>query len=393
MAGAMSSRQRMLAAIEAREVDCVPCSFMIFAALRSRCETDEEFVRRQVEMGLDPVVPIATWASTRGQEHRDLPGIPMRYPPEVEVRRWREERDDGPDILHKEYVTPDGTLKTEVLATEDWPYPDHVPLCDDYLVPRAKKFPIEGPEDLAALRHLLAPPQPEALAFFRENAARARALAEELELIVTGGMGVAMDAMGWLCGMQEGIFHALDRPEMIDELARIIHEWNLARMREVLATGVDIFVQRAWYEGTDFWSPPMYQRFILPYLREAVALAHDAGAKFAYINTSGTMGILDYLLEAGVDVLIGVDPVEGMSTDMQAMRERTGERMALGGGVNGFVTVEMGEDEEIRDAVREAIATLGPRGFILSPVDNIRDESEQTRRRVDTFITAWQEMC
>lgn len=392
MPGAMTSRERMLAALENRDVDYLPCSFMIFAALRSRCDSDEEFVRRQVEMGLDPVIPTATWASTRGQEHRDLPGIPMRYPPEVEVRQWREERDDAPDILHKEYVTPDGTLTTEVLATPDWPYPNHVPLCDDYLVPRATKFPIEGPEHLPALRHLLAPPQPQELAFFHENAARARALAEELELLVTGGMGVAMDAMGWLCGMQEGIFHAMDRPEMIDELAGIIHEWNLARMREVLATGVDIFVHRAWYEGTDFWSPPMYQRFIFPYLKEAVEITHDAGAKFAYINTSGTMGILDYLLAAGVDVLIGVDPVEGMQTDMQAMRERTGDRMALWGGVNGFVTVEMGADEEIRDAVREAIATLGPRGFILSPVDNICDESDQASQRVDTFIEAWRDI-
>ena len=109
MPATMTSRERMLAAIENRDVDYVPCSFMIFAALRSRCESDEQFVRAQVEMGLDPVVPIATWASTRGREHRDLPGIPMRYPPEVEVRQWREERDDGPDILHKEYVTPDGT--------------------------------------------------------------------------------------------------------------------------------------------------------------------------------------------------------------------------------------------------------------------------------------------
>jgi len=154
----MTSRQRMLAALECRETDYVPCSFMFFSALRGRCDSQEEFVRRQVQMGLDAVAPRVD--------------IGRPFPPQVQVRQWREERAEVPDILHKEYVTPDGTLKTEVLSTEDWPYPNHVPLFDDYLVPRARKFPVEGPEDLAALRHLLVVPEPDDVARFRANAAR-----------------------------------------------------------------------------------------------------------------------------------------------------------------------------------------------------------------------------
>ncbi len=66
--------------------------------------------------------------------------------------------------------------------------------------------------------------------------------------------------------------------------------------------------------------------------------------------------------------------------------------MALWGGVNGFVTVEMGSPQDIRDAVREALEALGPRGFILSPVDNIRDESDETMQRVQVFLEAWREL-
>ncbi len=285
----MSSRQRMLAAIEGRETDYVPCSFMIFAALRGRCESDEEFVRRQVAMGLDAFVATASWASARNLEHRDVPGIDHRYPPQVRVRQWKEQggAESGlaprHGVLHKEYVTPDGTLKTEVMATEDWPYPDHVPLFDDYLVPRATKFPVEGPDDLPALRHLLGAPDPEAVEKFRANAIPAKALAQELDLLLTGGMGLGIEGGAWLCGMEQLIFHAVDEPEMVDELAEILHEWNVARMREVLAVGVDLFTRRGWYEGTDFWSPPMYERFVFPYLKREVELAHEAGAKFGYI--------------------------------------------------------------------------------------------------------------
>ena len=197
----MTSRERMLAALACAEVDYVPCSFMIFAALRGRCNSDEEFVRRQVAMGLDPFVATASWASARNPEHRDLPGIDLRYPEQVQVRQWREERADGPDLLHKEYVTPDGTLKAEVEETEDWPYPGHVPLMDDYLIPRGVRFPVQERADLAALRHLLGPPHPDDVAKFREGAAEAKALAEGLGLLLTGGMGVGIEAGAWLGGV------------------------------------------------------------------------------------------------------------------------------------------------------------------------------------------------
>ncbi len=388
----MTSRERMLAALQCREVDYVPCSFMIFSALRARCDSDEEFVRRQVEMGLDPVVPTASWSSARNVEHRDLPGIDLRYPDDVEIRQWREEVADGPDVLHKQYRTPAGTLETEVLETEDWPYPGHVPLMDDYLVPRARRFPVQEREDLQALRHVLGPLHDEAVADFRRRAEEAKALAAELDLLVSAGMGVGLEAGVWLCGQQELLFLAHDEPEMVEELGEIIHEWNAERMRAMLEVGVDLFIRRAWYEGTDFWSPPMYERFILPSLKREVEIAHEKGALFGYISTSGTLGIVPYLLEAGVDAIIGVDPVQGVATDMAAMRFAVGDRMALWGGVNAFVTVELGTDGEIRAAVQEALDALGPQGTILSPVDNIRDETDETMRRVEVMIDAWRQM-
>ena len=101
------------------------------------------------------------------------------------------------------------------------------------------------------------------------------------------------------------------------------------------------------------------------------------------------MAILPHLLDAGVDVLIGVDPVQGVGTEMAAMRAAVGERMALWGGVNGFVTVELGLDDEIRAAVAQALDEMGPTGTIVSPVDNIRDETDETMRRVGVMVDEW----
>jgi hypothetical protein len=53
------------------------------------------------------------------------------------------------------------------------------------------------------------------------------------------------------------------------------------------------------------------------------------------------------------------------------------------------VTVETGSQAEVRSAVRQAIQTLGPRGFILSPVDNITVDAPLTWRNVDILIDEW----
>ena len=395
MHSVMTSRKRMLMAIECAEPDYAPCSFMLFSALRRRCDSCEQFIRRQVELGLDTIVPISI--PQRPCSYVGANASPMHPPPQpvpqlqVQVRQWREQRTDGLDILHKEWLTPDGTLTTEVRLTRDWADLQDVPLFGDYLVPRAQKFPVGERKDLAALRYVLGQPTPEDVWQFGAELTAAKELAAELGLLVQVGEGFGIEAAAWLCGMEQMIFHAVDHPEMLDELAQILYEWNIEWMKAVLEPGVDLFVRRGWYEGTDFWSPPMYERFIFPYLKREVELTHEAGAKFGYIHTSGTMGVLDYILEAGVDVLIGVDPVQGDHTDMKAMRERVGDKMALWGGVNGPLTVEQGTPEQIRDAVKEAIKLLGPCGFILSPVDNISDESDETMERVHILIKAWRE--
>lgn len=54
------------------------------------------------------------------------------------------------------------------------------------------------------------------------------------------------------------------------------------------------------------------------------------------------------------------------------------------------MTVEMGTEEEVRSAVRQAIEALGPDGFVLSPIDNITVAEPLTWHNLDIFIDEWQ---
>ena len=385
------SRDRMLMTLRRQQADYIPCSFMSFTALRQRCQENlYDLVKAERAMGLDSFLFIPTLPRARRPDHPDLRGLPVRLHPAVGLREWREDAPGQNAILHKEYSTPASKLETGVRLSDDWPHGNHIPFLDDYQVPRATKPLLTGDQaELEALQYLLTPPQSDDVAQFEAEAARAQAFAREQGVLLAGGWGVGADMANWLCGFENLMLLAHERPAFVHQLLEIIHGWNRQRMAVVLSGRVDLFIYRAWYEGCDFVTPKFYRDEILPRLKSDIALAHEHGALFGYICSSGILPLLHDYLEAGIDVLIGVDPVQGTHTDLAAIKAQTAGRICLWGGVSGAVTVEMGEEEEVRAAVRQAIEALGPRGFILSPVDNITVNAPRTWRNLEVFIDEW----
>jgi uroporphyrinogen-III decarboxylase len=384
----MTSRERMLAALNRQEPDHVPCSFMLFNALKSSCRDYAEFIERQVRLGLDAFVQLPPRPPVVVDDHYNLHGLPVRYDPRVIVQEWKEDRtgEESP-VLVKEYRTPAGTLRAEVRQTEDWPWGNHVPFLDDYIVPRSRKFLVTGPQDLEALRFLLVPPtQEDAIAYVRESEP-IQVLARRHQLLVAAGWGVGADLIGWIHGLDNLIYTIHDQPAFVGDLLELIATWNRQRMALMLGAGVDLFIKRAWYENLDFWSPATWRRFLLPIVQADVALAHSHGARFGYIITSSCMKLLPLLAEAGIDVLIGVDP---HAWDLGRTRAELGGKVCLWGGLNGHLTVEQGTAAQVEVEVAEALHLLGPGGgFILSPVDNVRDDSPTARANLAALVAAW----
>lgn len=389
----MDSRERMLAAIGGEKPDYVPLSFMIFAALRA--ERNDWFgrIEAQTELGLDAVAYLSGLVPGAPTGHGDAPGVPVTLPPDVTVRQGKETPPGARyPVLHKEYETPHGTLSVAVNQTDDWEAGDNVPLLDDFLVPRCTKYLVTGEQDLPALRYLLADPQPDDVRVCREKWQKGKEFAQEKGVLLANGWGVGADALGWLCGLDNAVMFAIDAPEFLDALLDVISEWNRKRMELMLEPGVDVFIRRAWYEGTSFWSPALFRRFLLPRIQQEVRLAHEAGAAFAYILSVGGLQFADLLLETGVDVLVGVDPVQDHGMDMAALKAALGNKVCLWGGINGFVTAERGTEEDVRAAVRTALDALGPAGLILSPVDNIRDNSDEVWKNTLALIDEWKKV-
>ena len=385
----LNSRDRMLRAIQGQDTDYIPCSFMSFAILRNKYKQDRlAAAKAELEMGLDPMLFIPNASRWERRDHPDLRGLPVRFYPEVTTKIWQE-GDDHTGRLFKEYATPAGKLTTSVRLSEDWPHGKHIPFIDDYQIPRADHPLISSPDQLETLQFLLLPPQEEDMLAFRKEAESAKAFADENQILLAGGWGVGMDMANWLCGMQNLMILMIEQPDFVGQILEMIHQWNMQRMRVVLEAGVDLYIRRAWYEGCDFVLPKFYKKEILPRLKSEVDLAHQYGAKFGYICSSGTKPMLGHYPEAGFDVLIGVDPIQGTHTNMPLMKEKLGAQICLWGGVSAAVTIERGAEEEIREAVRQAIQTLGPTGLILSPVDNLTVDDPITWENISIFIDEW----
>ena len=350
----LSSRDRVLRAVAGEAVDHVPLCFLMWDGLRRRTAGQRDYVERQLAVGLDALV--------------SLPHVGWEHDPAVTTEVRVEDATPHP-LIHKVYHTPGGDLTTVAEQTADWPHGDDVPLMSDFGIPRSRVFAVSGEDDLAPLECLLRPPSSDAVDAFRRQADERRALAREHGLALMTPMLRMVDAACWLCGPVNFATWCLTEPEFMSRLVGILARWQRAQADAFLAAGPDIFVRAEWY-ASPFLSPALFGGLFGEVLRQEIEAVHAARARYCYVGTAGMMPFLGDLADLGVDVVYGIDPIEG-GWDMAAAREQCRGRMALWGGINGYLQVVFGSPEQTDEAVASALSTLGPDGFLLSPVDDV----------------------
>ncbi len=368
----MTSRERLLAAMEHRPVDHVPL-LLRFWSLGGETDNipfnwrDEiQRVEATTALGLDdtlllqpPLGYVEDYIAERA------PGV------RSQVELLPAEESQAYPCLKKTYITPDGPLQTIIQLSEDWPRGHDIHLFDDYNLSRLKEPLIKDAADLPRLRHLLPDPSPEQMAEFQRRAEELRQAAQRLGVVLDGGWVALGDAAMWLCGMQRILYGQMDEPEFIEQVLDVILEWELKRLDLLLESGIDVLVHMAWYESTDFWSPRTFRRLLRPRLQVEIDRCHAHGVKFRYIITRSWQPYCNDLLEMGIDCLTGVDPVQD-KLDLARVKSQIGEKICLMGGLNSAVMLSQWSDEQIRAAVRQAIEIMAPGGgFILYPVDAI----------------------
>jgi hypothetical protein len=383
MVTGLSSRERLMMAINHVEADRVPFLFNLFdlpqEALPANLRHSDQVERaeRFVAAGLDDTLSISA---------------PWGVSPEVKTQVWKEQPAGEPyPLIYKVYETPKGDLTQVVKQTADWPGGDDVGIFSDHNVPRSVRFLIESEDDLEKLPYILGAPSADEMTWFRAHAREMKAHADRIGVALQGHCRALGDAAIWLCGATHFMIACHERPEFAHEVLRVIHEWELRGLDMLLEADVcDIIVHRAWYESPAFFSPALHREFLLDGIKEEAGLVHQAGLKYQYIQTIRPQHMIDEYVSAGIDILWGVDPVQG-EADLATLKRECGDRICFIGGVNSYVTVGQGSREEVRAAVKEAITTLAPGGgFALLLVDAV--DRSVPWSRVEWAVEDWREM-
>ena len=408
----MTSRERILAALNGKPADHVPLTTWCFgfpAPENLRWETDGKPVEYWYSKRLEHIhtLPHAweledefkraqAWLSLGVDDVLEV-SVPWSRDPEV---TWEDSviapGEAGGDtrypVMARRYQTPSGPLRHAVKKTKNegdgWPLqPDRVPLIEDYNVPRGVEHAVSSPADVPAVRHLFAPPDGEQRRWFADRMAKMKAFADEKALFTQAWTAFGMDAAVWMTGTQGAVMMAMDAPNAFGQLMDIIAEADYARTELAATTdGVDMVCQRGWYSSTDFWSPGLFDKYVFPHLAELTALAHKHGKKFGYTITTGVEKLGPRLADAGVDLLYFVDPIlDGIS--LERARALFQDRMTMVGGTNAL-SLASGDPGRIRDEIRRAIDVLGPTNrFILHPMDAIFPDTPHDG--VMHMIEAW----
>jgi uroporphyrinogen-III decarboxylase len=410
----MTSKERILAVLEGRAPDHVPLTTWCFgfpAPASLRWTTNGREVKYWYTQRLEHIHTLpqpweladefqraAAWRSLGIDDLLEI-SVPWGCDPEVS---WRDSTlapgarggDPRYPVLVRDYHTPSGPLRHAVRQTEPEPpgwvvQPNHVPIIEDFNIPRAVQHVVHRPADVPAVRHLFAPPDPTQREAFADRMTRMQTVADREGLCVQAWTAFGLDAAVWFMGAEGAVMMALDAPEAFGQLLDLILDTDSARTELAAAhPGVDLVCQRGWYSSTDFWSPRLFDRWMVPRIAELASVAHRHGKKFGYVMTTGVERLGPRLADAGVDLLYFVDPVQDR-VPLEKARDLLADRLTLVGGTNAL-SLRSGDSARIRNEVRHALEVLGPtHRFILHPVDAIFPDTPWAG--VETMIEAWKQ--
>lgn len=195
-----------------------------------------------------------------------------------------------------------------------------------------------------------------------------------------------------LRGLEQFLVDMLTEPH----LARAIIERTTA-MSCVMAArfaraGIDIIVY-----GEDIASqrglvmdPGMWREWLKPRLKQVIDAAHSARpeALFMYHSDGDVTAVIPELIEVGVDIL---NPLQPECMDVARIKSEFGSEIAFWGGISVQQTMPWGTPEEVRNEVRERMATVGRNGgYLIGPSHTIEPEVpfeniSALKRAIDEF--------
>lgn len=155
---------------------------------------------------------------------------------------------------------------------------------------------------------------------------------------------------------------------LIGAIAERIHAFQDKTLAQS-GGGIDILYMADDYcsQQGPLFSPDAFKRFVIPYLRRSVEIAHRHGCKFLLHCCGAARPLLPAIIDCGVDML---EPIQIRAQGMEpaALKRDFGRHLCFYGGVDLQQVLCRGTPQAVADEVRRLIDILGDGGgYVLGP--------------------------
>jgi len=275
--------------------------------------------------------------------------------------QWQDEAtviSDDPDnrIVHHVIHTPDGTLSyktagdrkttwlTEYLVKQD----EDIHLVDKYMpVPKLDLAPIAKLYDKIGEAGIL-------------------------RGFVWGDQVGCWQHACCLADVNDLIMAAFDKPDWLHEFQKILLKKKLRFIESMKGAKFDLVETGGGASSSTVISPKMHEEFCTPYDRQIHDALHELGFKISYHTCGGTLAIEDLIVANGCDASETLAPKSvGGNQEPWDFAEKINGRIAMIGGVDQFNVVTDGSKELIEETVQKLFTTVGKDGgYICSLSDH-----------------------
>lgn len=345
----MTSRERMLLALENRRPDRLPCQ-----------------VHAWMSYYLDHYLGGMDWwqAFARFDMDHAIYMNPTYVYDEKALSRWRVNRRDlgvdadGNHRWTETIETPKGELKQSGAWNE--------------ITGWTSEYPIKDERDFELWNEFY--PIPERVDFTELRKTRERLKDKGIIRVrpFSPGQGSPWQSFCTLYDTEKAIMLAMDRPDYLHYVLKEILKKTLRVSEMWKGIPGDVVETGGGAGSSTLISPAMFKEFCVPYDKEQNKAFHEAGIKVVYHLCGGIMPLLDMVVESGTDGLETMTPkAMGGDCDLAEASRRVGDRLFFIGGFNQNAGFENGTPEKARQQVFECFnATKDHAGYIVSPSDH-----------------------
>jgi len=337
----MTAKERILAALHGRPVDCLPfCPFLAYVwESYSREIRDRGQLAFLQDVGADPL-----WRGAPCPVRFDCPGVETR------------KEEQGPD-LSIETLTPVGTLRMVYRRSDAGN--------TGFLI----EHPLKTPEDFKVQTWI---EEHTRLVDNRE--------AVEQHLAGNGREGLSFGILQprsktafqhmveHAVGTEELVYALVDFPDVVEELHAVMMENDLKAARMAAESPYDYFT--TWEDSsTQNYSPAQYEKYIAPEIKAYCEVVGGHGKHYIQHACGHVKALVPVMEQGGVLAVESLSPPPTGNISLEETRAIVGDRMGIIGGIEPTQLLSL-PDDKLDDYVVQVIEDGAGGPFVAANADS-----------------------